>query len=196
MSRLIEKNRIFFDLIARYYDFFLKSWLGNAQRKIFDIIKIKKNSRILDVGCGTGNLLLELSKRKDLRLYGIDISKEMLKIAGHKLGKRARLFIMSAENIKFKDKFDFIFSTEAFHHYTNQKKAMKNFYKQLQKGGKLIILDLDFGKILNWLFNKIEPGNNRMNSKEDFARLFRETGFKKTSQKMLGLFSILTIGEK
>lgn len=46
---------------------------------------------VVEVGCGTGNLLLELLSQRPGRLLGIDASAAMLATAGPKLGARAEL---------------------------------------------------------------------------------------------------------
>ncbi len=195
---LSQDNIKFFNKIAKYYDkWVLGIWLNRILRKATTEVKIKDNSAVLDAGCGTGNFLKILeNKDKTLKLYGIDISPKMLKIAGKKLKNKVELNLVAVEKINYNCKFDYIFSTEAFHHYENQKKAMKNFNNALKKKGKLIIADLNFGRILNWIFHKIEPGNSKMNSSADFYRLFEKYVFKNIKQKRLSLFVIMTIGEK
>ena len=190
-------NVKFFNKIANYYDFFLmKKLFTLVQKKVINYLNIKKNSRILDIGCGTGNFLSILEKKnKNLKLYGIDISKEMLKIAETRL-KSSTLLINSAEEIKFKNEFDYVFSTEAFHHFSNQEKAVKNFYNALKKNGKLIIADVEMGFIFNFIFHIIEPGNNKMSSREEFRNLFKENNFKNIKQKRILLIFLMTIGEK
>ena len=146
MKDLEQKNKEFFNKIAGYYDKgIFKNLLFNPIKKAVEFVKVKKNSKILDAGCGTGNLLKILEdKNANLKLYGIDISKEMLKIAEKKLKNKAKLNLVAVEKIRYKDKFNYVFSTEAFHHYENQDKAMENFYKALKKNGELIIVDLSF----------------------------------------------------
>lgn len=194
MKNLIEINKRFFDKIARFYDCgLLKILLVDIQKKTLDFIKPKKNSLILDDGCGTGNLLELFGK--DFQLSGIDISPEMLKIAEKKLGKRVKFKLMQAEKLDLKNKFNYIFSIETFHHFTDHNKIMDNFYSALKRNGKLVIVDLNFGKPLNWIFHKFEPGNTKMFSKEEFENLFRKHNFKNIWQKRIGL-AILTIGSK
>ncbi len=197
-AKVIETNKKFFDKVADFYDSgILHSWLHKILKKSLKNIVINNNSIVLDAGCGTGNLLFLLEQEnKNLSLYGIDISPEMLKIAKRKLGKKAKLKLMQVESLNYKEKFGYIFSSEAFHHYSNQEKAMNNFHNSLKKNGKLIVVDLNFGKVLNWIFHKIEPGNSRMNSAEDFRRLFKDSKFKDINQKKIGLFVIMTTGEK
>src|SRR3989344_3623929 len=196
----IERNRNIFNRIAKYYDNnILHSWFDKVQKKAIEISIInKKNARVLDVGCGTGNLLLLLSKNKNLKLFGIDISPNMLLIAREKLRKnkiKAELNLLAVEDLKEKNKYDYIFSTEAFHHFSNQEKALKNMKNALKKSGKLIIVDLNFG-ILNFFFHLIEPGNSKMNNAYEFRKLFEESKFKNIKQEKIGWFFLLTNGEK
>jgi len=194
--KIINKNRKFFNKIARYYDKgILGIWLNRVLKKISEEIKIKNNSKILDVGFGTGNFLQIISKNKTLKLEGIDISSKMREIAKNKLKNKAQLNLIPIEKIHYKNKFDYIFSTEAFHHYEDQNIAIKNMKRALKENGKLIIVDLDFGRILNWIFHIIEPGNSKMNSKKDFYNLFKKYGFKDIKQKKLGLFAIMNVGK-
>jgi ubiquinone/menaquinone biosynthesis C-methylase UbiE len=195
-NNLIGKNRIFFNRIAKYYDFSIfKKWQENVKNTAFEMTYLKDHTKILDAGCGTGSLLGMLNKiNKTLQLYGIDISPVMLKIAKKKLIK-ANFKLSSVEKINEKEFYDYIFSTDAFHHYENQDLAMRNFYRALKKEGRLVIIDFDFG-IFNHIFHKIEPGNNKMNSSLEFMNLFKKYGFKEIKQKRVGLFNVITIGKK
>ncbi len=197
MIKIITKNKKFFNSIAKYYDGSFRGWFTKVLIKALKNVNIKENSRILDVGCGTANLLKLLEDMdKNLDLYGIDISEEMLKIANKKL-KNSKLKLQSAEEIDFRSNyFDYVFSTEAFHHYADHNKAMKNFHRILKERGTLIIIDLDFGLILNKIFHKIEPGNTKTHSPEEFRKLFESSGFREIKQKRINLFFILTIGKK
>ena len=221
--KLEEKNKKFFNKFASSYDVkIFKKWQENIRKKIIEEAgikgkqktgnfltnspkrgrieeaEIKNNSKILDAGCGTGEFLkLLLLEKKNLKLYGIDVSDEMLKIAGKKLGKKANLKLFSVEKANFKNNyFDYVFSEDAFHHYADYDLVMKNFYRVLRKGGKLIIADFNFGAILNKVFHWLEPGNNKMHSKKQFIELFKKYKFKKIKQKKINLIQVLTIGIK
>ena len=197
-SKLEEKNRRFFNKWASRYDVkIFKKWQENIRKKIIREAEIKENSKILDAGCGTGELLYILSKNKKLKLYGIDVSDKMLEVAEKKLGKRANLKLSSVEKMDFKNNyFYYVFSEDAFHHYADYDLVMKNFYRVLRKGGKLIIADFNFGAILNKVFHWLEPGNNKMHSKKQFIELFKKYKFKKIKQKKINLIQVLTIGIK
>ena len=196
-----EINRRFFDLWARFYDysFFVKPWLLYIQKKTVVEIKLKDNIKILDVGCGTGDSLIYLyNKNQKLKLFGIDISKNMLKIARKKLGNKAILKFSDVEKIQFENNFfDYVINTEAFHHFPNPNKAIKEMSRVLKKKGKLIITDINFySNFIHGLFKKIEPGHVKIYNEKEFQKAFEKNKLKVIKQKRIGLFAILTLGEK
>ena len=200
MKNKIEINKKFFNIIAPFYDKgLLGKFLFNIIYRTTDEIKIKKNSRVLDAGCGTGNLLYILERKNlNLKLYGIDSSEKMLKIA-RKKAMTADIRNISVMNLdkKFKKNyFDYIFNVDAFHHFPNREIVMKSFHRILKHNGKLIITDFDFGVVFNFIFSALEPGNTGNYSKEQLRKLFKESGFFVEQQKKIGLFSLMTIGKK
>ncbi len=109
----------------------------NSSKKTVEIANVKRKSKILDIGCGTGSLLFILSKDKTLELHGFDLSEEMLKVAKEKLKNKANLKLISVrkfkENYK-KNYFNYIFMSDAFHHLPYQEKVI-NDSKTLLKNG-------------------------------------------------------------
>jgi ubiquinone/menaquinone biosynthesis C-methylase UbiE len=191
----LKENFKFFNKVAKFYDL-INFWFGIALFRLIREIKIKNNSTILDAGCGTGTFLKILSKNKTLKLYGIDVSRKMLEVAKKKLKNRARLSLIPVEKIGYRNKFDYIFSIIPMHHYSDQEKAIKNFYQSLKNKGRLIILDVDLGKSLNRFFHRIEPGNTNIYSKEEIYELLKKYKFKNIQQKRLFSLFLLNIGNK
>lgn len=195
-----DKNEKFFDFWSRYY------YKGIAGKILLNIIKktlaevtIKKGLRVLDVGTGTGNFLYLLErKNKNIKLYGIDISEKMLKIARKKVTSSVlrNISVVYLDKKFKKEFFDFIFVIDAFHHFPEQKKVMNNFYKILKNNGRLIITELDFGFVFNYFFHVIEPGNEWLYTKNEIKNLFLEAGFFVENQKKIGLFAVMTVGVK
>ncbi len=194
-----EQSIRLFDATAAYYDTWLnpfRIWLTYVQKAC---LKYISNGKLLDIGCGTGDLLLMLAKRgKCTTLYGIDISPNMVKKAKKNLAGRAVIQYGDAENIPFKSNFfDYVASTEAFHHYENPKRAVKEMHRVLKKGGHLLLADFSIsGWLIRKLFLLVEPGHIKIYSRKEFSQLLRDAGFQIEEQKRIGLFAVLNIAKK
>lgn len=94
-----------------------KSKENFANRLVFRLIRdralLQENSRILDIGCGTGRHLLEFSKHSSC-LTGTDISSKMLTYAREKLSKVSDLHLLHGnwmELFQTEKEYDFVFAS-------------------------------------------------------------------------------------
>ncbi len=72
------------------------------------LLEPRRGQRVLDVGCGTGNHLLILS-RLGLDVSGVDASAHMIAKAKERLGHRCSLKMAMAEDLPFEDnEFDIV----------------------------------------------------------------------------------------
>ena len=103
-----------------------------------------KKGKVLDIGCGYGGLIKRLnSLRKNLHFTGIDISKNMLKLAKNYMKKDLKFLFMSAEKLNFdKETFDLIICKETLHHFSKPTRALKEMLRVLKKDGVIYITDL------------------------------------------------------
>ncbi|MBI5797681.1 methyltransferase domain-containing protein [Candidatus Woesearchaeota archaeon] len=192
-----EENKRFFGNWAATYDFSLfQWWMRGFWRELKKSLILSKETKLLDISCGTGELLKELQGKA--HLTGLDFSEEMLEKARKKLAKGVELKQADVHELPFKeDTFDIVISTEAFHHYYDQEKAIKEMMRVTKKGGKVMISDINFfSKALHYLFEKLEPGCVKVNSKKEMHGLFKKAGLKNITQKRSFIFAVLTIGEK
>lgn len=114
--------------------------LRGPERKIVGEIASKISSGvILDLGCGTGYLSIEIGKRAPrLRVYGIDLSWQMVKIATRLATDVPNVsfqFGNAAELPFADDSLDFIVSTGSLHHWKRPERVFQECYRVL-KGGK------------------------------------------------------------
>ena len=115
--------------------------------KINEIIGNKKYNSIMEYGCATGLISLNLcDKFKKVTL--MDSEKEMIKIVEEKLDKckKSNIFPIQIDlvNEAYKgDKFDLIYTSLTIHHIQNTEKIIKIFYNLLNENGRLCIIDLD-----------------------------------------------------
>lgn len=105
--------------------------------------EIKENSKILDVGCGTGRDAFYLANNGHM-VTALDPSDEMLKYAtqnnNHKNIKYVKSSLPNLENID--GKFDFILISAVWMHLDleQQKKSLKILKSKLNKNAKILIL--------------------------------------------------------
>ncbi|QUL56826.1 class I SAM-dependent methyltransferase [Paenibacillus tritici] len=127
-----------FNRVAEEYDFV--NTLLNDYSFFMNNLPVQ-TGRALDVGCGSGILVNELSAHFG-EVIGIDISDEMLEIATVKRQPSNTTYLnMDAENLVLDGKFDFIVSRTTFHHLNDIPKVIRQLQTLLNDGGKLVILD-------------------------------------------------------
>lgn len=106
-----------------------------------------KNKIIVDLGAGTGFISLRVAKESKL-VFPIDASTNMLKelYASAKKEDLTNIYPIKgvAEDLPlFDESIDIIFMNMALHHVVNADKAIKEMYRVLKPGGKVIITDVE-----------------------------------------------------
>ncbi|MGA2161294.1 MAG: class I SAM-dependent methyltransferase [Methanoregula sp.] len=151
MNPIIKDNREWFQEWANEYD----NTLGKVKRhhKLLDLVVkesgIKRNDRILDIGCGTGLLSLKFLNKADCSVTAIDSSAQMLEIFQEKIKKcnltgKIHCALMSAEDMNFKpQQFDIIAATVALHHVKCKEPVIKNIYYCTKDGGRFVLGEMD-----------------------------------------------------
>jgi ubiquinone/menaquinone biosynthesis C-methylase UbiE len=107
--------------------------------KIAGLVNPDDNDRILDVGCGTGDILIEIMKRNNkARLFGIDASAYMTKRAAQRT--REKIIKSVAERLPFENNFfDKVLCSEVLEHVQNMKKSIDEISRVLKPGGVFVI---------------------------------------------------------
>ena len=104
-------------------------------KKLIEEYNLKKDSKILDVGCGKGFLLYEFKNQlPDSEIIGFDISRYAIENSKEEI--RSGLFVHDAkDNYLFKDKeFDLVFSITTLHNLKIF--DLKNALKEIERVGK------------------------------------------------------------
>lgn len=120
--------------------------LKEPERRIAqDIVAIIERGVLIDLGSGTGYLSIEIAKKAPrLRVYGIDLSKAMVKIARRhaQTAKNAQFELCNAAELPFEDaSIDFIVSTGSLHHWKKPVKVFDECYRVLKNGKEAWIYD-------------------------------------------------------
>ena len=131
---------------AIFYDATVAKVLRKPETKIAKgIVEKMGNGTILDLGSGTGYLSVEIARgATSLQVYGIDLSKQMVKIARrHAKGvDNARFVFGNAAKLPFKDNsIDLVVSTGASHHWKAPHMVFEECYRVLKAGTEAWIYD-------------------------------------------------------
>ena len=129
---------------AKYYDsiYQWKDYESESKtlRTIMRKYKTSRGKELLDVACGTGNHIPYL--KKYFNITGIDIDKDMLRIARKKLPD-IKFIRGDMRSFRLNKQFDIIVCLfSAIGHlktYANLEKTIKNFSRHLKQGGIMIV---------------------------------------------------------
>lgn len=148
-SRNKDAKNEFGPLFSRLYSLF-SAILPSSRRfysTIVDDMEIDAESRILDVGCGSGNLMALISKHvPSAKIFGVDPSEGMISAARKRTGRLRRggsisLEIGNCSNIPFPGSFNLIVSTLSYHHWEDQKSCLDHLASLLDDRGVLYIYE-------------------------------------------------------
>ncbi len=130
------------NIFAEFYDQLFSDNLSDLEFYKFFIKK--NNSLALEIGSGTGRLLLKLLE-SGLNVEGVEPSKEMLDICLKKAKKfnlKPVIYQQSIENLKIEKKYKTIYMPLfVFQHLDKDdvQKSLKNCYMHLEENGEILI---------------------------------------------------------
>ena len=148
-KKTIVKN---FSRYAHMYDRY-----SNVQRKaafeLLNMIKKDRFTKIMEMGCGTGNYTRLLREKfKKARIKAVDISYKMIEVASDKLRDKGIEFIVKdAENMNLDEEFDLITSNACFQWFEDLGQALLKYKILLKENGS--ILFSAFGPFTFWELN-------------------------------------------
>jgi SAM-dependent methyltransferase len=148
-----------YDILTPLFDPLVGLFFGARQRRqVIDLLALQPGERLLDLGCGTGTLLLMAGAgRPEVVLVGVDVDPRILTIARRKIERSRRrrachlpihLINATADRLPFPGgSFAAVTSTLIFHHLPTETKrqALKQVYGLLAPGGRFLLVD--FGPI-------------------------------------------------
>jgi len=114
-----------------------KEQRGNLQTNLeflSEVKLLKSGHKILEVGCGIGSIVSELSKQ-GYEVIGTDISQEAISYGLKKYGD-INLQVQAAEMLEFEDRtFDVVLSFDLFEHIAEIDRHVQEVHRVLKPGG-------------------------------------------------------------
>ncbi len=154
------------------------------------LLDVQREHRVLDLGCGTGRHVLELSKGKG-SIIGADLSREDLLRARYLLeimrrrgevGARVHWLQTAGERLPFADEsFDRVLCTETLEHVDDDSVLARELVRVLKPGGILAVSVPD--EYSEKIFWKVSPnyrtqvgGHVRIYERQEIIALLRGSG--------------------
>ncbi|HTB85090.1 MAG TPA: class I SAM-dependent methyltransferase [Candidatus Sulfotelmatobacter sp.] len=133
--------------LARWYAKSTQRDLDDFRRQAAEIAaQLAPRSQVLEVAPGPGYFAIELARRGDFRITGLDISHTFVEIARADAKKQSVAVDFrqgNASAMPFEaGVFDFIFCRAAFKNFSQPVEAMNEMHRVLKPGGKAMIVDL------------------------------------------------------
>jgi ubiquinone/menaquinone biosynthesis C-methylase UbiE len=143
-----------YDLFAWCVDTLIcRGKLRGLLRTAADLAQLRRGEAVLDVGCGTGTLAIEVQRRVGTagRVCGIDPGPRQIARARAKAARRRapiEFQVGVIERLPFPDQtFDVVLSTLMMHHLPDdlKRQGLAEIARVLKPGGRVVIVDFKRG---------------------------------------------------
>ncbi len=133
------------------------------KEKMYLLTKLQDNETVLDIATGTGDIALKLlNKRKNLNITCLDENNDMLQLCKDRLIdngyiKDIKFLKSSIEDADLlKNYYSLATIAFGFRNFTDHSKALRNIYKSMLPGGRLVIMEFSTpeNNILQNIFEK------------------------------------------
>ncbi|MFA9377253.1 MAG: class I SAM-dependent methyltransferase [Lachnotalea sp.] len=183
----METSKSYFNEIAVDWDDMRTSFFLEEVRQVaYTLANIQTGKIAADIGAGTGFVTEGLLKA-GLKVLAIDQSEKMLDSMRQKFKDYNDLSCMIGDSDSIpigNQSIDYAFANMYLHHVTDPSIAIKELYRILKTGGKLVITDLDEH---NFTFLKTEQHDVWMGfDREQIKDWFLQAGFNEASVSCVG----------
>ncbi len=112
------------------------AFVSKYGKELVELLQAEKGERILDLGCGTGDLANELSEF-GVDVVGVDQSEKMIEQAKRKYSYLP-FYVKDAVQLDYDCEFDAVFSNAVLHWVKDAEEALQGIYRSLKAGGRFV----------------------------------------------------------
>ncbi|PIG90794.1 class I SAM-dependent methyltransferase [Gloeocapsopsis sp. IPPAS B-1203] len=112
------------------------SFVSELATDLTELLAPQKDYRILDLGCGTGDLTNKIAIQ-GVEVVGIDFATTMIEQARSKY-PHLHFEVLDARNLQYQEEFDAVFSNAALHWITEPEKVILGIQQALKPGGRFV----------------------------------------------------------
>src|SRR6266702_3653759 len=172
-----------YDLMGWFFDtFWFRGQWRELRQRTATLARMQPGDAVLDVGCGTGTLAIEVQSRVGTagRVAGVDPGTEQIARARAKAARRnvpIDFQIGVIEQLAFPDQsFDVVLSTLMVHHLpaSLKRQGLAEIARVLKPGGRLVIADFKRKQERQGRAARFHAGGSSM---QDLAAMVSDVGF-------------------
>ena len=172
-------SKAYFEKVANEWDDMRSDFFPESVReRAISTMHIHPGIKVADVGAGSG-FITEGLIDYPIDITAVDQSERMLAVMKEKFHASSKIsyLISESEHIQTPDSsWDYALANMFLHHVERPSKVIKELYRTIKSGGKLIITDLDKH---NFEFLVTEQNDRWMGfERSDIQLWFEEAGFK------------------
>ena len=203
---------------SRYGEWFSRGLRGIVMRYVFSrrglwvintpywhilsAANITAQDRVLDLGCGLGNILIALGERIDFAHppAGVDVSPDLIRIGQREiaqagLGGRISLHVAPATRLPFEEgAFDVVLTSHVLKHLDDEAllTSFREVVRVLRPGGRLLLWEFEKSPRSALLFWSARltglPPPFQLRTMAEFSRALRLAGFHRVVRVDTGFF--------
>ena len=178
-----------FNRVASNYDNsqIVKSYQRRAQIMVINKMQLEKGMSVLDLGCGTGWGTIDIALKLEGtgKVIGLDLSEKMIEQAKRKQANfvynNVEFTVGSGNSLNYENCFDYVLSTNVFHHFVSKEEIFSKTRKSLKSSGTFVIQDICDDYVLMRLLDAAGKIGERAHvgstTLEGLQKLFHSTGF-------------------
>ena len=183
MGKREERSQKIYDQMAAEYDTSPEGYYTKPHKvELIKQVTIHDGDSILDVACGNGTLLGELSKKASIHAFGVDLSENMI-AAARERHPDCTFAVQPCVPLCFENESMHVITVScAFHHFEDPRAFAGECMRVLKKNGMVYMAEPFFTPVIRWLANTLvfpfsKSGDVKVYREQELRTIFEVAGF-------------------